>query len=136
MKRTLLMLGVTLAAGIAIGAVGAQLLAQQPGVKRAMLLKTELTGIDGKEAFLGHAEVSPGASAGKHYHHGHEFGYVLEGSGVIEVEGAPSISVKAGDAYHIEPGRPHDARNTGTTPLKAVAVWIVEKGKPLAVPVQ
>ena len=38
--------------------------------------------------------------------------------------------VAAGKHYH------HDARNTGTTPAKVLAIWLVEKGKPLAVPVQ
>lgn len=137
MRRTGLMLVLTLAVGIILGAIGMQALdAQQPGIKRAMLMKKELAGIEGKEAFMGTAELAPGVAAGKHYHHGHELGYVLEGSGVLEVEGQPPIAFKAGDTYHIEANKPHDARNTGTTPAKVLAIWLVEKGKPLAVPVQ
>lgn len=137
MRRTGLMLVLTLAVGIILGAIGMQALdAQQTGIKRAMLMKKELAGIEGKEAFMGTAELAPGVAAGKHYHHGHELGYVLEGSGVLEVEGQPPIAFKAGDTYHIEANKPHDARNTGTTPAKVLAIWLVEKGKPLAVPVQ
>jgi len=137
MKKTVLMLASTLALGIALGVIGTKALnAQPPGIKRTMLLKTELAGIEGKEAFMGTAELAPGVAAGKHYHHGHELGYVLEGSGILEVEGKPPIHFKAGDTYHIEASKAHDARNTGTTPAKVLAIWIVEKGKPLAVPVQ
>ena len=31
-------------------------------------------------------------------------------------------------------GKVHDARNTGSTPVKVLATYIVEKGKPLATP--
>ncbi len=135
MKGKVAALASILALGVALGVGGTQALnAQQAGVKRAILLRTALAGIEGKEALLGHAEVPPGMTAGKHYHHGHELGYVLEGSGILEVEGHPPITVKAGDTYHIEANRPHDAKNTRPTPLKVLAVWIVEKGKPLAVP--
>lgn len=137
MKRTALMLASTLALGIALGVIGTRALnAQQTGIKRTMLLKTELAGIEGKEVFMGTAELGPGVAAGKHYHHGQELGYVLEGSGILEVEGKPPIQFKAGDTYHIEAMTAHDARNTGTIPAKVLAIWIVEKGKPLAVPVQ
>ncbi len=137
MRRTRLMLVATMAAGISLGVIGTHVLnAQQTGIKRTMLMKKDLAGIEGKEAFMGTAELAPGVAAGKHYHHGHELGYVLEGSGVLEVEGQPPIAFKAGDTYHIDANKPHDARNTGTTPAKVLAIWLVEKGKPLAVPVQ
>jgi hypothetical protein len=45
------MLGLTLATGIAVGMIGNQLLsAQHEPVKREVLLKTDLAGIEGKEA--------------------------------------------------------------------------------------
>lgn len=61
---------------------------------------------------------------------------MLEGSAVLEVEGQPRIALKVGDTYHIEANKPHDALNTGKIPAKVLAIWIVEKGKPLAVPVR
>jgi mannose-6-phosphate isomerase-like protein (cupin superfamily) len=42
--------------------------------------------------------------------------------------------VKAGDGFVVPAGAKHDARNTGAAPLKAVAVYVVEKGKPLTTP--
>jgi hypothetical protein len=38
-------------------------------------MKKELAGIDGREVYLGSAEVAPGASAGCHYDDGHEVGF-------------------------------------------------------------
>jgi quercetin dioxygenase-like cupin family protein len=96
-------------------------------------MKKELTGIEGREVYLGTAEVPPGVSAGRHFHDGHEIGYVLEGTAVVEVEGQAPVELKAGDAYHIEAGTRHDIRNAGPAPAKAVAIYLIEKGKPLAV---
>ena len=64
----------------------------------------------------------PGASAGRHYHDGHEVGFVLEGTAILEVEGQPPIELKPGDHYHIDASKhigaskPHDVRNTGAAP--------------------
>ena len=50
MKRTVVMLTLTLAVGIALGLIGSQVLnAQQMPIKRTVLLKTDLPGIEGKE---------------------------------------------------------------------------------------
>lgn len=84
---------------------------------------------------LGTATVPLGGSAGRHFHHGHELGYVLEGTAILEVEGEPTTTLRAGESYHVEAGRIHDVRNPGPTPARALAVWIVEQGKPLVVPV-
>lgn len=133
--RTTMVAAVTLGLGLALGAAGAELLHAQPaGLTRAMLLRTDL-GIEGKEALVGTAELAPGAAAGRHAHPGDEIGYVLEGTAVLEVDGQPPVVLKAGDAYHVGRGRAHDARNAGPMPAKVVAVWVVDKGAPLAAPV-
>ena len=38
------------------------------------------------------------------------------------------------DSFVIKAGVVHDARNTGSVPMKLVGVYVVEKGKPLASP--
>jgi quercetin dioxygenase-like cupin family protein len=91
-------------------------------------MRKELAGIDGREVYLGTAEVAPGASASRHFHDGHEIGYVLEGAAILEIEGH-----KAGDRYHIDATKRHDARNTGTGPAKVLAIYLIEKGEPLTV---
>ena len=125
---------VTLAVGIATGWTAATMLeAQQTGIKRTLLMRKELAGIEGREVYLGTAEIAPGASAGRHFHDGHEIGYVQEGMAVLEIEGQAPIELKPGDHYHIDATKRHDARNTGTGPAKVLAIYLIEKGKPLAV---
>jgi quercetin dioxygenase-like cupin family protein len=143
MKRTVVMLTLALAAGIALGMIGSQVLnAQQEPVKRTVLLKTDLAGIEGKEATMYLADIAPGAATPKHYHPGHEFAYVLEGSGVLEEDGKPPLTLKPGVSFYLRSSSEkaeyvHAAKNTSTTnPLKILALLITEKGQPLAVPVK
>jgi quercetin dioxygenase-like cupin family protein len=110
--------------------------AQAPGIKRTLLQRTDLQGQEAKECVLGAAEIPPGGSAGKHFHHGVELGYVAEGESEILIEGEAPRKVKAGESYLIPARRPHDARNTGSGPVKVIATYVVEKGKPLAEPVK
>jgi quercetin dioxygenase-like cupin family protein len=124
-----------LGVGVAVGWTSATMLEAQPtGIKRTLLMKTELAGIDGREVYLGTAEIAAGASGGRHFHDGHEIGYVLEGTARFEVEGQAPVDLKPGDHYHVDAGKRHDARNTGTGPAKVLAIYLIEKGKPLAVP--
>ena len=135
MTRTALTLGVTLAVGIAVGALGAtELQAQGDGIKRSLLQRKDVAGVEGREAVLGAAEIAPGFAAGKHIHYGIELGYVLEGSAVLEVEGEAPRMLKAGDSYAIDHRKPHDAKNTSAAPVKVLAIYVIEKGKPLAEP--
>ena len=128
-------------AGIVLGITGHALVGAQPpvqlaGIKQTMLVRTDLTGVEGKEILMGVLEVAPGASIPRHIHHGQELVYVLEGTGATDVEGQPTKEVKAGDHLHRPYQVPHDFRNVGTTPVKVVSVFVVDKGKPLVVPVQ
>jgi len=124
-----------LAGAAAIGAgVDRLALAQQPGIKRTILLRTNEPGSTTHEAVMGIAEIAPGAMSGRHRHAGIEIGYVLEGSVTLEHEGEPAKALKAGDSFKNEPGV-HNARNTSTAPVKILAIYLVEKGKPLAEPV-
>jgi quercetin dioxygenase-like cupin family protein len=137
MKRTLFVSVLILAAGIVAGAFGTQILnAQQEPFKRTVLLKTDLTGLEGKDSVVVLVELAPGASSGKHYHPGHEVNYILEGTGILEVEGTP-VTLKPGVTNHIQAKQVHNVTNTSATgPLKLVAFFIAEKGQPLAVPVK
>jgi len=125
-------LAVGLVVGAGLGVFGSRALdAQPPGLRRSVLVRAE---VDARDVILGTAELRPGAAAGRHFHHGLEVGYVLEGTAVLEVEGQPPVALKAGDAYHVPANRPHDVKNAGSLPARALAVYVVEKGKPLAVP--
>jgi quercetin dioxygenase-like cupin family protein len=135
MKRTALMLGMTLLVGMYLGVIGGQILYAQPEpIKRTVLLKTDLAGMEGKEAILALAEIAPGAATGKHTHPGYEFAYVLEGSGSLEIEGKPSIPLTPGTAIYQPSTQVHRGVNDSSTPLKIFSVYILEKGHPIAVP--
>ncbi|QJR10544.1 hypothetical protein DSM104443_01608 [Usitatibacter rugosus] len=126
-------IGVLLLAGIG-GFTGALQIAHAqspaPAIKRTILQKTDVGG--NQETILGMAEIAPGGSTGKHSHPGIETGYVLEGTATLEIEGMPPIAMNAGTSYLIPAGKVHDAKNTGSVPVKVLATYVVEKGKPLA----
>jgi len=132
------MLGLTLAVGIAAGVIGAQVLNAQPQpVTRTVLLTTDLAGIEGMEARVIRSEIAPGAATEKHYHPGHEFFYVLEGSGTLEAEGQPPLALKPGVTSYDPPTLVHVVKNTSkTAPLKLVVFLIAEKGQPPTVPMK
>ena len=107
--------------------------AQPSGLKRELVQKADVS-IPNREAVVARVEVMPGALAGRHTHPGDEIGYVLEGEGEVLIDGEPPRKVKAGDAFVIPASKIHDARNSGSVPMKLVVVYVVEKGKPLATP--
>lgn len=118
---------------IALGVSAGILLAQAPGIQRTVV-KTQDVSVPGREAVVARVEIAPGASAGRHTHPGEEISYIIEGEGELLIDGQPPVKLKAGDGFVVPNGAKHDARNTGTKPLKLSAVYLVEKGKPLATP--
>jgi quercetin dioxygenase-like cupin family protein len=123
---------------IALGVAGS-LAAQQAAapsapapIKRTLLQKVDVPGPN-YETVTGIAEISPNVNIGRHTHPGAETGYVMEGGMTLLVDGKPPLVLNAGDSYQVPPNAIHDAR-TGDKPAKILAVYIVEKGKPLATP--
>jgi quercetin dioxygenase-like cupin family protein len=49
----------------------------------------------------------------------------------FDYEGKPTTTYKAGDSFYVEAGKIHEGINKGTSPVKAIAAFVVEKGKPL-----
>ena len=121
---------------VAIGALAAVigLGAQQTGFKRTVLQQGDLSA-PGREVVQVIAEIQPGAEAGRHTHPGEEITYVLEGALTLEIQGKPPVVKKAGEVFLIPAGTVHNARNAGTTGAKALATYVIEKGKPVATPV-
>jgi quercetin dioxygenase-like cupin family protein len=109
------------------------LVAQNSAIQRRIVEKADIS-IPGREAVIASVSIAPGGSAGHHTHPGEEITYVIEGQVDIMVEGKPTLHLKAGDGFIIPAGAKHDARNTGTEPVKLAAIYVVEKGKPLATP--
>lgn len=121
------------ASAFLILAAAGVLIAQTPGIKRTVVTRRDVS-VPGREAIVARVEITPGSFAGRHTHPGDEISYILEGEGEVLMEGQPPLKVKAGDGFVIPAGVKHDAHNTGTTTLKLVGVYVVDKGKPLATP--
>jgi quercetin dioxygenase-like cupin family protein len=128
------------AVAVAVGMLGAWALqAQQPApaaapqVKRNIVLKQDMT-IPDREGIMALVEIPVGAEEGRHTHFAEVYAFLLEGQVSLENEGNPTTTLKAGDVFHILPGKIHNARNTGTVPAKLAAVFVAEKGKPLTTP--
>lgn len=119
-------LALTLAFVVATVAVAAA----QPTIKRSVLQKTDVPG-SAYESVLGLAEVPAGVAIGLHTHPGTEQGTLIEGEIMLSVEGQPDKTLKAGDSWQIPANTPHDAK-AGPSGAKVIAVYTVEKGKPLA----
>ena len=121
-----IVLGLTVVAFACTGTVFAQ------GIKRTPLQKIDFPA--GYTTVTAIAEIPAGGSAGRHTHPGVETGYVLEGEGELIIEGQPTKVLKPGDSWAIPAGTIHDAKVSGDKPLKIMAIYIVEKDKPLATP--
>src|SRR5688572_1531306 len=119
-------------AGLVALLVAGATVAQAPGIKRTILQRMDLG--NGMEVIMGMAEIAPGAAAGRHTHFGIETGYLLAGQSSLEVEGEAARLLNTGDSFIIPSGKAHDAKTVGDAPAKVLAVWVVEKGKPLGTP--
>lgn len=105
-------------------------LAQEPGIRRTDLQRHDLA-VPGREVVQVRVDFGPGAAFGRHRHPGEEIAYVIEGSLEYEVEGMPTVTLRAGDVLFIPAGTIHAARNVGSDNGAELATYIVEKGKPL-----
>ena len=128
-----LTLGIMLTLGVIIGITSSRLLDAQPApFKLTNLFQADLVGVNGMEVLVSVVEFSPRATIGKHTHPGHEVAYVLEGSGVSEVEGHSPEVRKAGTVTYIPPKQVHESKNeSATEPMKVLYVRIHPKGQPV-----
>jgi quercetin dioxygenase-like cupin family protein len=123
--------GVAAAIALAVFTIPQTTFAQQ-GIKRTELQRHDIS-VPGHEAVQARIDFEPGAAFGKHKHPGEEIIYVLEGSLEYDIEGKPSVTLKAGEVLFIPAGTVHAAKNVGTTTAKELATYVVEKGKPTVV---
>jgi quercetin dioxygenase-like cupin family protein len=137
MKRTIAILALMLAVGFVMGVITERVLIAQGGPKFTTILKTDLEGLPGMEATMSFVELAPGVQSAKHYHPGYEFAYILEGHGVLEREGKPTVELKPGVPFYNFRSDVHKVRNLSQTePMKLVTIWITNKGKPSMIPVK
>jgi quercetin dioxygenase-like cupin family protein len=107
--------------------------AQQP-ITRTDLLKTELAEIRGNEMNIWVADLAPGAATGRHIHPTPRFVYVLEGAVVLELDGKPPQTFRAGQAFAESPDVIHNFRNASAAEsAKALGFQYAAKGQPLQI---
>ncbi len=133
MKAILIITVAVLIVGSGVALHGAR--AQQTGSKRTELQRHDLSA-PGREVVQVRVDFDPGYIAPKHTHPGEEIVYVLEGTLEYQVEGKPPVTLKAGDVLFIPAGTIHTAKNVGSDNGAELATYIVEKGKPLVVPIK
>jgi quercetin dioxygenase-like cupin family protein len=135
MWRTIELPVLTLMTALVLGALGVQpTSAQQQPIKRTDLLKSDLAEIKDNEMHVWVADIAPGGATGRHSHPTPRFVYVLEGAVVLEMDGKPPQTFKAGQAFAEAPHEIHNFRNASTTePAKALGFQYAGKGQPLQI---
>jgi quercetin dioxygenase-like cupin family protein len=130
-ELTMRVRGALIALAVAGAAAGAW--AQQaPTFKRTVLQQVDIS-VPGREAVTALVEFQPNGTSGRHSHPGEEIGYILDGTFVLEQDGKPPVTLKAGGTFLIPPGAIHSATNMGAGG-RVLATYVVEKGKPMATP--
>jgi quercetin dioxygenase-like cupin family protein len=110
---------------------------QQPFDALAGKLKrTELqhsaSSIPGREIVQVLTEIPAGVESGWHTHPGEEVGYILAGTVEMMIQGQPTLTLHAGDAFLMPPRMPHNALDVGPETGQMLSTYIVEVGQPLA----
>jgi quercetin dioxygenase-like cupin family protein len=99
--------------------------------QRQELKRGDLTSSQDVEVITSVSEIRKGESIPRHYHHGIETGYVLQGT-MVQLPGQGPTMLQAGTAFMYLRDVPHGPITVvGDQPLKVVTVHIVDKGKPL-----
>lgn len=116
-----------LAAALA-GLSGAQSKATFKIVQRRAIPGTQL------DAVTTVAEIPPGVTSGRHSHPGEDYGYLIEGTIVLMVDGKAPVTLHAGDTFYTERGHFHNAKNIGTTTARAVDTYVIDRGAAAIIP--
>ena len=110
--------------------------APAPDVKEIM--SKPFADIPGKEGLVLTVSYPPGGADEIHRHDAHAFVYVLEGSVVMQLRGAESVTLKAGEESYEGPDNVHIVgRNASDSqPAKFVVFLVKKQGVPVFIPVK
>ena len=72
--------------------------------------------------------LQPGEETGWHKHNVPGFGFMLEGEATVDYQGHGTRTYKAGEALIETVGVAHNGRNSGTGPLRILAVFMGADG--------
>jgi quercetin dioxygenase-like cupin family protein len=105
---------------------------QPSPVKRTILQKTDVPGTN-LEMIYATVEIAAGFKAGRHLHPGTVMAQVIEGEFWIHLDGEAEKVLKVGESLTVPNGAVHNEGATDKA-VKLSAVYVLEKGKPLASP--
>jgi quercetin dioxygenase-like cupin family protein len=114
--------------------------APPPDVKADVkeLMSKPLADIPGKEGLMLAVTYPPGSADEIHRHNAHAFVYVLEGTIVMQLQGAQPVTLKEGETFYEGPNDVHIVgRNASDSkPAKFVVVLVKNQGVPALIPVK
>ncbi len=116
---------------LSLSLAGGTLLAQD-GTVRSLVSK-DLAGVPGRELSMITVDYAPGGSSPVHAHHAQALVYVLEGSIVMQVRGAASVTLTPGQTWYEGPEDVHVvSRNaSNSAPARYLVFLVKNKGAPL-----
>jgi quercetin dioxygenase-like cupin family protein len=112
---------------------------QQPSMSKVTtLLRQAIADLPGREIIMLAIDIPPGGGGSPpHRHPGHHvFGYVLEGSYKLKLDGGAETVLGKGQTFYEAPGQLHaiSGNASQTEPVKILAFMVAESGKPTTVP--
>jgi len=111
--------------------------AEPPKAKTTVLMTQKLEGLPGFSVQIVLVEGPPGWVGGRHYHPGHVFIYMLDGTYQLNFEDLTSRTVKAGEVFYEAPNSIMRSRNGSSTEwVRDVVFQILRDGQPVAVSVK
>ena len=135
MLKKLSLFAVLATIAVAVPAAAQQAPVQPSPVKRTPIGKIDVPGSN-YEVITAMVEIQPAFKAGRHTHPGTVQAQVLEGEFWLALDGQPEKTFKAGQSLEVSNAAIHNEGAVGSAPVKLIAVYMVEKGKPLVSPVE
>ena len=80
------------------------------------------------------SKMAPHVNSGLHTHPGFDAAYLLEGSLTVLERGQPDKPIRPGELLARSSGFGARSNDAGDQTTKVLAIYVVEKGKPLATP--
>ena len=101
-------------------------------ITRSILERFDVPGSN-HETVIMLVEIAPQVNSGLHTHPGFDAAYLLEGDLTVLERGQPDKPIHPGQSWHVRPGIVHEVK-AGKRSAKVLAIYVVEKDKPLATP--
>ena len=116
---------------LCIGAAFSGMAGAADSDNRKELKRVDLSGAPGMEVISSISEYKPGETLPRHFHHGIESGYFVQG-GMIQPPGKEAVEVPTGAPIMNLRDEPHGGfKIVGDTTIRIFTTHIVDKGKPL-----